>query len=126
MSKGSEKYRQEQRAYGEEGFGDEEGYEWFVEDSRSKKSGSFGNGGRGSEGCYIATAVYGSYDAPEVMVLRRFRDERLKRSAAGRWFIRTYYKLSPPVANKLKDAHYINRMVKIILDSFIRHLVRYG
>ena len=27
-----------------------------------------------SGGCYVATAVYGSYDCPEVWVLRRYRD----------------------------------------------------
>ena len=25
-------------------------------------------------GCYIATCVYGSYDCPQVLTLRRFRD----------------------------------------------------
>ena len=38
------------------------------------------------EGCYIATCVYGSYDCPEVLILRQFRDERLKQNAAGRQF----------------------------------------
>jgi hypothetical protein len=69
------------------------------------------------EGCYIATAVYGSYDAPEVMTLRRFRDETLRNSAFGRWFIRTYYRLSPPVAEKLKNAKRINAFVRSILTD---------
>ncbi|MFR9028073.1 MAG: DUF2726 domain-containing protein [Clostridium sp.] len=30
-------------------------------------------------GCYIATAVYGSYDCPQVWVLRRFRDQILEK-----------------------------------------------
>ena len=38
----------------------------------------------GSEGCYIATCVYGSYDCPQVWVLRRFCDETLKQHALGR------------------------------------------
>ena len=44
--------------------------------------------------CYIATAVYGSYDAPEVIVLRHFRDHILARSVAGRLFIHCYYFIS--------------------------------
>ncbi len=74
------------------------------------------------EGCYIATAVYGSYDAPEVMTLRRFRDEVLAASRFGRWFIRTYYRLSPPVAEKLKHAKRINRFVRSMLDKWVSHL----
>lgn len=35
-------------------------------------------------GCYVATAVYGSYDCPEVWTLRRFRDERLAQTWNGR------------------------------------------
>lgn len=76
------------------------------------------------EGCYIATAVYGSYDAPEVMVLRRFRDENLQQTALGRWFIRTYYKYSPAVAEKLRDATHLNSAMRKILDKWVAHLER--
>ena len=74
------------------------------------------------EGCYIATAVYGSYSAPQVIVLRRFRDEILQNTAFGRWFIKTYYRLSPPVAEKLKNAKFINRVVRSILDRWVAKL----
>ena len=46
-------------------------------------------------GCYVATAVYGSYDCPEVWVLRRFRDNRLAKRRLGRAFITFYYLVSP-------------------------------
>ena len=48
-----------------------------------------------SNGCYIATAVYGSYDCPEVWTLRRFRDYDLRKKWYGRLFIRVYYTISP-------------------------------
>ena len=50
-----------------------------------------------SGGCYIATAVYGSYDCPEVWTLRRFRDYKLTATWHGRLFIRAYYAVSPTV-----------------------------
>jgi hypothetical protein len=77
------------------------------------------------EGCYIATAVYGSYDAPEVMTLRKFRDNVLKKSVFGRMFIRFYYRLSPPLAEKLKYAKRVNRCVKRILDCWVRRLEKH-
>lgn len=73
-------------------------------------------------GCYIATAVYGSYDAPEVLVLRRFRDTKLNKSVAGREFIRIYYKYSPSLAIKLKGFGIINLSIRKILDSIIYYL----
>lgn len=45
--------------------------------------------------CFVATVCYGDYDAPEVRVLRRFRDEKLMKTAAGRVFVRLYYSASP-------------------------------
>ncbi len=74
------------------------------------------------EGCYIATAVYGSYDAPEVMTLRHFRDETLKNSFFGQLFIKVYYTLSPPIAEKLKNAHRVNKVVRSILDKWVARL----
>lgn len=41
--------------------------------------------------CFIATAVYGDRNAPQVQTLREFRDEVLTRSKAGRAFIDFYY-----------------------------------
>jgi len=51
-----------------------------------------------SGGCFVATAVYGSYDHPSVVGLRRFRDERLGVSYTGRAFIRAYYRFGPALA----------------------------
>lgn len=62
-------------------------------------------------GCYIATAVYGSYDAPEVLTLRSFRDQVLQKHWLGRHFIKAYYFLSPPIAKRLKNARRINALV---------------
>lgn len=50
-------------------------------------------------GCFIATAAYGEYDEPGVMLLRRFRDQVLLTNAPGQWFVTTYYRLSPPIAD---------------------------
>jgi len=70
-------------------------------------------------GCYIATAVYGSYDAPEVLTLKNFRDDVLTKSILGRLFVKLYYFFSPPIANKLKYANRINKIVKNLLNRIV-------
>jgi DNA-directed RNA polymerase subunit RPC12/RpoP len=77
---------------------------------------------RNQGGCYIATAVYNDYDAPEVIILRSFRDNILDKHYLGRLFIRCYYTISPPLAIRLKNSKYINRGMKVILDRFVEKL----
>jgi hypothetical protein len=45
--------------------------------------------------CFIATAVYGDYDHPNVQRLRTYRDQVLARSPAGQRFIAWYYANGP-------------------------------
>lgn len=85
------------------------------------KSGTTKSSGGGG-GCYIATAVYNSYDAPEVRCLRRFRDEVLSTSIFGRLFISLYYFFSPPIAEWLKKTRRINMAVRKILDKVVMRL----
>ncbi|GHV07589.1 hypothetical protein FACS1894217_08670 [Clostridia bacterium] len=72
--------------------------------------------------CYVATAVYGDYDAPQVRTLRRFRDGTLKKNLFGRLFIRVYYALSPPLARRLTPNTGVGRRVRRILDRFVSYL----
>lgn len=79
-----------------------------------------------SGGCYIATNVYGSYDCPQVWVLRRFRDDILAGSTAGRYFIKIYYALSPGFVARFGNFKKLNSLIKYILDRFICRLKNMG
>ena len=73
-------------------------------------------------GCYIATMAYGSYNAPEVLVLRRFRDEKLNKTYAGRIFIRYYYVLSPLLVRFVEKTGFADRFIRRKLDGFVDRL----
>lgn len=51
--------------------------------------------------CFIATAAFDGVRTSEVETLCRFRDEYLQDRAWGRGFVKTYYVISPPIANFL-------------------------
>lgn len=92
-------------------------------DSDREKS----NGGEDKKaGCYIATAVYGSYDCPEVWTLRRFRDNVLAETRAGRLFIKLYYAVSPSVVRRFGRTGWFNAFFRKRLDRFVLHLRRRG
>lgn len=71
--------------------------------------------------CFIATAAYGDPYAPEVIALRRFRDESLNQSVGGRVFVRAYYRFSPPVASFLTKHPRISVLVRTCLNPLARH-----
>jgi hypothetical protein len=72
------------------------------------------------EGCYIATLVYGSYESPEVLILRRFRDDVLATSFLGRAFIHLYYTVSPSLVVLLKNQIFIQKAIRTILNRFVK------
>ena len=77
-------------------------------------------------GCYIATAVYGSYDCPQVCSLRRFRDHILATTWYGRCFIRIYYKFSPTLVRYCGNAGWFKRFWRKRLDKMVSYLSKQG
>lgn len=75
-----------------------------------------------AKGCYVATAVYGSYDCPQVWTLRRYRDYTLAQSWHGRAFIRTYYAISPTLVKWFGDTEWFKKMWKGKLDRMVENL----
>jgi len=71
------------------------------------------------EACFIATAAYGSPFEGHVVLLRGFRDEFLLTSRYGRWFVNTYYKLSPPAAQFIEGHPYLKPVVRFALMPFV-------
>jgi hypothetical protein len=90
----------------------------------SMMSGGSGNSKKG--GCYIATAVYGSYDCPEVWTLRRFRDYSLKQTVLGRLFIRCYYAVSPTLVKWFGGIDWLKRLVRCRLNRLVSNLKTKG
>ena len=73
-------------------------------------------------GCYIATAVYGSYDCPEVWTLRRYRDRKLMQSMSGRMFVKLYYATSPAVVKLFGETGWFNRFWRAKLNRMVDRL----
>ena len=73
-------------------------------------------------GCYVATAVYGSYDCPEVWTLRRFRDNVLAETWYGRLFIRLYYAISPTAVKLFGDTQIFQDFFRARLDTLVSEL----
>ena len=77
-------------------------------------------------GCYVATAVYGSYDCPQVWTLRRFRDNTLATTWYGRTFIRCYYAISPTLVKWFGHTQWFRAFWRIHLDKLVDYLKSSG
>lgn len=69
-------------------------------------------------GCFIATATYHDANVFEVRALCAFRDQVLSNYAFGRAFIKTYYAVSPSVAELVSRSPKSQYMLKKIFGAF--------
>lgn len=71
-----------------------------------------------TEGCFIATAVFGNYDSEPVIKLRLWRDTHLMPSKLGRILVFFYYRIGPYLS-KIVDR---NPRLKTVLKTFFERL----
>ena len=76
--------------------------------------------------CYVATAVYGSYDCPEVWTLRRFRDNTLANNMYGMIFIKAYYAASPTLVKWFGKTSWFKTFWRKVLDKLVEKLNHKG
>ena len=71
------------------------------------------------EGCFIATAAYGYYDAPQVQILRDFRDQIMLKGDVGIALVDWYYANSPNAAEYLNENEQWKPLVQVALFPLI-------
>lgn len=102
-------------SHNESGFSNEISY--AVPSAPSNASSASGGGSGG--GCFIATAAFGSYRAPEVILLQKFRDRILLTNLPGRLFVDFYYSVSPAVANFISRYDALKSATRLALQPLI-------
>lgn len=73
-------------------------------------------------GCFIATAACG-LDSEEVRILRHFRDAVLLNGVLGRLFVRTYYRISPPIASLIESSPKARYLIRNVIVRPVARLV---
>jgi len=71
------------------------------------------------DGCFIATAAYGTPFAVSLDLLRGFRDQVLKQKSMGNHFVQVYYWLSPPIADMISRCNAVRAFIRMILRPFV-------
>jgi len=74
--------------------------------------------------CFIATATYGTPLAPEIKVLRAFRDGFMNLTKTGKMVVQSYYKVSPPVARAIVTHNRLKQVIRVLLKPVIALLKR--
>lgn len=82
------------------------------------------DGDGGFEGCFIATAAYGSYFEAHVKTLREFRDNVLLTNYLGKKIVDMYYKYSPSIASKIAMHSGAKNIIRQLLTPVV-YLVKY-
>ena len=101
--------------YGESPYGEADEYD--DDDDYKYRS----NKPNKSDGCFIATAAWGSPLAEEVTILKIYRDKFLLATTHGKLFVRTYYKYSPPIADIVRDNNLLKSLVRQLLKPIISY-----
>lgn len=66
-------------------------------------------------GCFIATASFGNYNNPLVIIFRNFRDKILLKSFYGKKLVQLYYNHSPKYAKIISKSAYLKYFSQFIL-----------
>ncbi len=94
---------------------------YFFEDTflDGESDSIYSGGDAPTEGCFIATASYGSYFEPNVKVLRDFRDTVLLTNIVGKEFVELYYEYSPMIARNIANSEVSKVVVRVILTPIV-------
>jgi hypothetical protein len=71
------------------------------------------------DGCFIATAAYGTPMAEEIQILREFRDEYLLTNPLGQALVGLYYRISPPIAEFITEHPNLKPIVRAGLTPVV-------
>ena len=103
-----QRYLQQQQQQGQQSESEDEPYKY-------RPSG-------GPASCFVATVAFGGADAPELKILRGFRDDVLLRFRPGHAFVEMYYRVGPIWASHLAKAPRLKRLVKEMLIVAVKLL----
>jgi hypothetical protein len=81
--------------------------------------------GGSSSPCFVATAAYGDSNHPDVVLLRRFRDQNLSRYKVGRRVITIYEAIGPRLAEYARHRMWLKGLSRAVLTMVSAGLRRF-